>query len=323
MASVHDKFMKIALNLARRGIGETAPNPTVGCVIVKDGVILAQGRTAKGGRPHAEAVAISKAKGKTKGSTIYVTLEPCSHYGKTPPCAESIIKAKPAEVVVACLDPDKRVNGSGIKMLIEAGIKVTLGIGEDEAQDINRGFITRTRTKLPFVTLKAAMASDGKYLQGKGKPQWVTGELSRNYVHLLRSRADCLITGTGTIIADKPKLDVRLPGLEHMSPLVIVAGRRKVDGFRAKFAPLKTILEDLANEGVNNVLLESGPTLAAAFLREKLVDELIIIEAPKKLGSKGRDYFKPETQKLIAKHFRKTSEKHIGMDKIIIYAKMK
>ena len=315
----HDKFMRIALNLASRGIGETAPNPSVGCVIVKDGIIISQGRTGVGGRPHAEAIAIKKAGKQAKGSTIYVTLEPCSHYGQTPPCAENIIKAKPAEVVVACLDPDKRVNGRGIKMLMEAGIKVTLGIGEDEAQNINRGFIKRIQDKLPFVTLKAAISSDGKYLKGKGKPTWVTGELARSYVHLLRSRSDCLITGTGTVIADKPQLNVRLPGLEHTSPLVIVAGRRKVEGFRPKYAPLKTILEDLAKEGVNNVLVESGPTLTAAFLRENLVDELIIISSPNELGKKGDDYFKKDA----LKNLRQISQKEIGMDKIQIFTRIK
>ena len=319
---LHQKFMHIALNLARRGIGQTGSNPSVGCIIVKDGVIIAQGRTAATGRPHAESVALAKAGKNAKGSTIYVTLEPCSHHGKTPPCAEALIKAKPSEVVVACLDPDPRVNGRGIKMLLEAGIKITLGHGEAEALEINRGFFKRIQSNLPFVTLKAATSSDGKYLQGKGKPAWVTGEAARNYVHLLRSRADCLITGSGTIASDKPQLNVRLPGLESTSPIVLVAGKQG-GNFRNENAPLKDILKKLAGEGVNNVLVECGPTLAASFIQQNLVDELVMLEAPTILGKKGLDYFSPESRALIAKTFCPISTRQIGIDKICIFAKMK
>ena len=312
----HEKFMQIALNLARRGIGNTGPNPTVGCVVVQDGVILSQGRTAKGGRPHAESIALDNI--NAKGASIYVTLEPCSHHGKTPPCAEKIIKAKPAEVVVACTDPDPRVNGNGIKMLRDAGIKVTTGISEKEALQINRGFFKRIKTGIPFVTLKAAISADGKFAAGQGKPVWVTGELARNYVHLLRSRADVLITGTGTILADKPQLNLRLAGLEDTSPQVIVVGKSKISlqkNWLQKTGALKAILQDLGTSGTNNVLVESGSTLANAFIKAGLVDELIIIQSPKNLGKYGQDYF----AKNALDSFHLKSEQEIGIDKICIY----
>jgi diaminohydroxyphosphoribosylaminopyrimidine deaminase/5-amino-6-(5-phosphoribosylamino)uracil reductase len=312
--TLHQKFMQIALNLARRGIGNTAENPTVGCVVVHDGIILSEGRTAKNGRPHAESVALDNI--NAKGASIYVTLEPCSHHGKTPPCAEKIIKAKPAEVVVACTDPDPRVNGKGIKMLRDAGIKVTTGICEKEALQINRGFFKRIKTGMPFVTLKAAISADGKYASGNGKPVWVTGELARNYVHLLRSRADALITGTGTVLADNPQLNVRISGLEDTSPQVIVVGKSKVNlqkNWQQKTGALKTILQDLGANGTNNLLIEAGSTLANAFIKAGLVDELIIIQSPKNLGKNGVDYFEPNA----TKSFKQISAMQLGDDKII------
>jgi diaminohydroxyphosphoribosylaminopyrimidine deaminase/5-amino-6-(5-phosphoribosylamino)uracil reductase len=303
--TAHEIYMKAALNLAARGIGNTGSNPTVGCVVVKDGVIIAEGRTAKGGRPHAESLALGKAGKRTKGATIYVTLEPCSHHGKTPPCAEAIIKAKPAEIVVACLDPDKRINGHGIKMLMEAGIKVTLGIGEKKTQEINRGFFKRIKTGMPFVTLKAAISADGKYAKGTGKPVFITGDIARKFVHLLRSRNDVLITGTGTIKADNPQLNVRLNGMEDTSPQVVVLSK----------ADLIKTLQNLAQNGINNVLIEAGPTLASAFIAAGLVDELIIIESPKILGKTGANYF----AKNALKEFQKISQQQSGVDLISIY----
>ena len=310
----HEFFMQIALNLARRGVGNTGTNPSVACVVVKDGIITSTGRTHKSGRPHAEAIALKNI--NAKGSTLYITLEPCSHHGLTPPCAEAVIKAKPAEVVVACLDPDSRINGRGLKMIAEAGIKVTLGVGEKEALHINRGFISRVTKARPFVTLKAAISADGKYLEGTGKPQMFTGDLAQKYVHILRSRSNVLITGTGTIIADNPQLNVRLPGLEDTSPEVLVMGKRKI---KTKFSQTQNsitqTLKDLAAKGINDVLLESGSTLANAFIKEKMVDEIIIIQSPKKLGTKGKDYFAPNA----LKNFQKTSENVIGDDRIIIF----
>ena len=297
----HELYMRNALNLARRGIGETSPNPSVGCVVVKDGVIISRARTAKNGRPHAEAIALDKV--NAKGATLYVTLEPCSHHGKTPPCAEKIIKSGIAEVVIACKDPDPRVNGRGIKMLEKAGIKVTFGICEKEALEVNRGFIKRIQNGLPFVTLKAAISADGKYLEGKGKPTWITGELARNYVHLLRSRNDILITGTGTMKADNPKLNVRLNGMGESSPKVLVLSK----------SDLRKTLKSLAKNGANNVLVEAGPTLSNAFIKSGLVDELIIIQSPTKLSKKGKDYF----AKTALKNFKQICVKEIGEDKII------
>lgn len=321
-----DFYMNMALSLARRGIGNTGPNPTVGCVIVKDGVIIAEGRTAPNGRPHAETIALKKAGDKAKGASVYVTLEPCSHHGKTPPCAEALIEAKPAEVIIACLDPDSRVNGRGIKMLAEAGIKITLGTGEKEALEINRGFIKRIKHGIPFVTLKVATSLDGKYLKGTGKARMFTSDNAQRYVHLLRSRADVLLTGTGTILADSPKLNVRLPGLEDTSPRIVVLGKRKLPEKYQKLAtrsPLLTTLKELAAEGVNYALVEAGPALAASFIKEGLVDELQIIESPEKLGSDGEGYFAPEIKKLLPKNFRKTAEKQLGVDILRVFARIK
>lgn len=312
-----ETFMKIALNLARRGIGNTGSNPSVGCIIVKDGVILAQGRTAKNGRPHAEDIGLRAAGLKAKGATAYVTLEPCSHHGKTPPCAEKLIKSGIAEVVITCLDPDPRVNGRGIKILKKAGIKVTLGECEKEALEINKGFFKRIETGLPYVTLKAAISADGKFLEGSGKPNWVTGELARNYVHLLRSRNNVLITGTGTIIADNPQLNVRLNGLEDTSPKVLVMGKRKIKNFEQTQKTIHQTLTQLAKEGVNNVLLEAGSTLANAFIKEKMVDEIIIIQSTKKLGTKGKNYFAPHA----LANFKQVSEQFMGEDRILVYSR--
>ena len=284
--------------------------------MVKDGIILSQGRTAKDGRPHAEDIVLRSIGERANGSKAYVTLEPCSHHGKTGSCAEKLIKAGVAELVIACTDPDPRVNGKGIKMLRDAGIKVTVGVCEKEALEINRGFFKRIKTGLPFVTLKAAISADRKFLEGKGKPTWVTGELARNYVHLMRARNDVLITGTGTILADNPQLNVRLEGMEDLSPLVVVLGKTKVKlqkNWEQKSDKLKTILQEIGAEGINNVMIEAGTTLANAFVKEGLVDEIILIQSPKDLGKKGKDYFSKDA----LKSFRKTSEKQIGEDRII------
>lgn len=311
----HEFYMKNALNLARRGVGRTAPNPSVGCVIVKNGSIISRAATGKGGRPHAERVALDIAGREAENAISYVTLEPCAHYGKTPPCAEALIKARGAEVVIACADPDTRVNGKGMKMLRDAGIKVTFGVCEKEALELNRGFFKRIKTGLPFVTLKAAISADGKYAEGKGKPTWVTGELARNYVHLLRSQNEIIITGTGTVIADKPQLNVRLNGMEDCSPQVIVVGKSKVNlqkNWQQKNGNLKEILQQLAEQGFNNVMVEAGPTLSNAFIKAGLADELVIIQSPEELGKKGRDYF---AQDALSK-LTQVSEKTIGEDKI-------
>ena len=223
-----EHMMSIAIAMARRGLGRTAPNPSVGAVIVDPatGEVIARGWTQPGGRPHAETEAIARAGGRTRGMTLYVTLEPCSHYGKTPPCAEAIIKAGFTRVVCAVLDPDPRVSGRGIRMLRAAGIEVTRGVCATEAHRVTRGHIQRVTERRPLIQLKLALGSDGEVHRGDGKPVWVTGLAARAHGHLLRARADAIMAGSGTLRDDDPELTCRLPGLADRTPIrVALAGR--------------------------------------------------------------------------------------------------
>ncbi|MBT3238880.1 MAG: bifunctional diaminohydroxyphosphoribosylaminopyrimidine deaminase/5-amino-6-(5-phosphoribosylamino)uracil reductase RibD [Rhodospirillaceae bacterium] len=216
--------MRTALTLARRGIGMTAPNPSVGCVVVdSDGHVAGRGWTAVGGRPHGETVALQRAGDKARGGTAYVTFEPCSHQGKTPPCAQVLIDSRVARVVIACTDPDSRVSGKGAKMLKAAGIKITEGVLKDEALALNAGFITRVGKGRPSFTLKAATSLDGRIATRSGDSQWITGEESRLTAHMLRARHDAIMVGIGTALSDNPSLTCRLGGMDAYSPVRIVA----------------------------------------------------------------------------------------------------
>jgi len=222
LPSEHQHFMRHALVMANMAVGITAPNPSVGCIIVKNGKVLAAAHTANGGRPHAEAIALAEAGSSAKGATAYVTLEPCAHHGKTPPCAESLINAGIKRVVIACLDPFLEVNGKGIKMLEDAGIEVTTGVCIEEAKLINEGFFSVVKSGRPFITLKTATSLDGKIALKNGVSKWITGEESRGYVHLMRAQHDAVITGIRTVMADDPQLTCRLPGMEAGSPVRVV-----------------------------------------------------------------------------------------------------
>ena len=221
-------MMAIALNMARRGLGQTAPNPSVGAVIADEatGEIIARAVTAPRGRPHAETIAIAQAGARAKGATIYVTLEPCSHHGQTGPCADAIIAAGLKRAVVAIEDPDPRVAGRGLDKLRAAGIEVVRGVGSDEARWLTRGHIVRVTERRPFVTLKMALDANGELARGEaGKPRWVTGEAARASGHLLRARADAILVGAGTIGDDNPDLTCRLPGLQSRSPVRVALSR--------------------------------------------------------------------------------------------------
>jgi len=218
--------MHHALTLAARGLGEVAPNPAVGCVIVKDGVVVGRGRTAKGGRPHAETRALAEAGAAAKGATAYVTLEPCSHHGHTPPCTKALIDAGIARVVVAADDPDPRVNGEGIAWLRTAGVEVATGICAREAAELNAGFFLKVREGRPLVTLKMAQSLDGKIATATGESRWITGEAARRYGHLLRARNDAILIGVSTALSDDPMLSCRLPGLEDRNPVRVVLDSR-------------------------------------------------------------------------------------------------
>lgn len=219
-------YMQMALSLARRGLGRTAPNPAVGCVLVKGGQIVGRGWTQPGGRPHAEAMALAQAGEAAKGATAYVTLEPCAHHGVTPPCADALIKAGIRRCVIACSDPDPRTAGKGIMALAAAGIETITRVCEAEAQALNAGFFQRVEKDRPWVTLKLATSLDGCIATATGESQWITGEAARQHAHLLRAQHDAILTGIGTVLADDPLLTCRLPGMEDRSPVRVVLDSR-------------------------------------------------------------------------------------------------
>lgn len=214
--------MQAALGLARRNLGRVWPNPSVGCIVVKDGVVLGRGVTAPGGRPHGEPQALAQAGEQARGATVYVSLEPCNHHGKTPPCSEALIAAGVARIVVACEDPDPRVSGGGIRRLREAGIRVDVGLCAADALEVNFGFISRILKGRPGVTLKLATSLDARVATATGHSQWITGPESRARGHLLRANHDAILVGIGTALADDPELTCRLPGLEAANPVRIV-----------------------------------------------------------------------------------------------------
>ena len=219
------RWMRAALSLARRGLGNVWPNPAVGCVIVNQGRVVGRGWTQSGGRPHAETEALRRAGAAAAGATAYVSLEPCCHWGQTPPCAAALIDAGVRRVVAALEDPDPRVAGAGFRRLCGAGVAVEIGPGAAEASEINAGFLTRQRRGRPLVTLKLATSLDGRIATGAGESRWITGARARAHTHQLRAEHDAIMVGTGTVLADDPQLTCRLPGLGHRSPVRVVLDR--------------------------------------------------------------------------------------------------
>ena len=215
--------MRAALALARRGLGQTWPNPSVGCVIVRDGRVVGRAVTATGGRPHAEALALRMAGEQARGATVYVTLEPCSHHGRTPPCADALVEAGVARVVIAARDVDPRVNGAGSARLRAAGIMVDEGLLAAEAEEINAGFTSRIRSGRPLVTLKLASTLDGRIATRDGESQWITGAVARRMAHALRGRHDAVMVGVGTVLTDDPDLTCRIPGFRTFQVIRVVA----------------------------------------------------------------------------------------------------
>ena len=223
------RFMRAALALARRGLGQTWPNPSVGCLIVKDGLIVGRGWTQPSGRPHAETEALARAGRNAKGADAYVTLEPCCHHGKTPPCTDALIAAGIRRAIVAVEDPDPRVSGKGMAALRAAGIAVEAGLCADEARDVNAGFLSTVARCRPLVTLKLATSLDGRLAVASGESRWITGEAARARGHLLRATSDAVMVGSGTVLADDPQLTCRLPGLSDRSPVrVVIDGGMRV-----------------------------------------------------------------------------------------------
>ncbi len=276
------RWMGAALALATRGAGLCFPNPSVGCVIVKDGRVVGRGHTGIGGRPHAEALALAQAGAAARGATAYVTLEPCAHVSpRGPACADSLIAAGVARVVVAAHDPDPRTDGDGVARLRSAGIAVTSGVRAHEAEAGLSGFLTRLRHGRPHITLKLAVSLDGAIARADGTSKWITGARARAAAHLERARHELIVVGRGTWDADAPALDVRLPGLDARSPRIGVVGRS--DGLPAHvshFADAAALTADPAL----HVLVEGGVKLAASLLAADLVDELVLMRAPILIG---------------------------------------
>lgn len=304
--------MDLALALGRRGMGQTWPNPAVGAVLVKDGVIVGRGWTQKGGRPHAEVEALRRAGNDARGATMYVTLEPCSHHGKSPPCADAIIAAGVARVVSAVEDVNPEVAGRGHARLRAAGIAVDVGLGRDEALRDHDGHFRRMLDKRPHVTLKLAVSADGM-IGKRGERVMLTGEAANARVHLLRAQHDAILIGIGTALADDPLLTCRLPGMENRSPVRVVldrsgklppssrlaqtvrevplwiAGRSAPAGAQAipHDGDLAALLRELAARGITRLLVEGGAHVAASFLKADLVEEAWILKAPRTIGPGG------------------------------------
>jgi diaminohydroxyphosphoribosylaminopyrimidine deaminase/5-amino-6-(5-phosphoribosylamino)uracil reductase len=257
-------MMRAALALARRSLGRTWPNPAVGCVIVRDGSVIARGRTQEGGRPHAEADAIAHAAEALKGATVYVTLEPCSHHGRTPPCVDALVAAGVARVVSALEDPDPRVKGQGHARLMKAGIAVDVGEGAAQAAEINAGFLLRAKEGRPLFHLKLASSLDGRIATASGESKWITGEAARADGQRLRATHDAILVGSGTAMADDPELTCRLPGLAGRSPVRIVLDSKARLAPTSKLAmtarqvPVWLVCTSAAPAAVREVLQEAG-----------------------------------------------------------------
>ncbi len=328
MSAADDRrYMALALALGRRGQGQTWPNPAVGCVIVRDGRIVGRGRTAPGGRPHAEPQALAQAGAAAAGATAYVSLEPCSHYGQTPPCVDALTGAGIARVVIAHGDPDPRVAGEGVEKLRAAGVEVTEDVCAEAAASDHAGFFLRVMENRPWVTLKLATSLDGRIAMATGESQWITGPEARRAVHGMRARHDAVMVGAGTARADDPSLTVRGLGIDRQPVRVVLS--RKLDlpldgqlartagevpvwivhapdaaakavaawedlGARCFSAPASgrqidpaAALRALAGAGLTRVFCEGGGSLAASLLGAGLVDELVVFSAGTVIGAEG------------------------------------
>lgn len=315
----HD-FMTRALQLAALGLNTTSPNPRVGAVVVKDGQIVGEGWHRRAGEPHAEIVALAQAGARARGATIYVTLEPCSHFGRTPPCAQALVEARIARVVAAMEDPNPRVNGRGLGMLRDAGIDVRCGLLQAQAEALNPGFIARMSRGLPWVRMKLAASLDGGTALPNGISQWITGEAARTDGHAWRARACAILTGIGTVRDDDPQMNVRMVSAERQPMKVLVDSRLEVDldAKILKGAPtlvvcatdnpgkeqqlrdrgcevlklanargkvdLPGLMRELAAREINELHVEAGSKLNGSLLREGCVDELLLYLAPSVLG---------------------------------------
>jgi diaminohydroxyphosphoribosylaminopyrimidine deaminase/5-amino-6-(5-phosphoribosylamino)uracil reductase len=316
--------MDEALRLAEEARGQSAPNPNVGCAIVSPaGRVVGRGATAPGGRPHAEAVALKQAGKRVNGATVYVTLEPCAHQSpRGPACTDLLLAAKPTRVVIALKDPDPRTSGKGINRLRRAGIEVTLGVGREAARRSLAGWLTRLNLGRPRITLKLALSIDGKIALPSGESKWITGEDARRHVHVQRAHSDMILVGRGTYLADQPRLDVRLPGLEERSPRRALLTRGEaVDGWET----LRNPQDVYGLHDVNDLLVEGGSTTATAFLTEDLVDRILIYRAPIIVGE-GKSSFGYVGLDAIADahdRWRFAGDERLGVDRLEVYERVR
>lgn len=324
-------WMRRAIELARLGQYSTKPNPNVGCVIVKDAQLLGEGFHPRAGQPHAEVFALRQAGEQARGATAYVTLEPCAHYGRTPPCAKALVDAGVAKVVVACPDPNPLVAGKGVQILKDAGIQVEVGVAEAEARQLNLGFLKAMATGMPYVRLKVASSLDGRTAMASGESKWITGTAARADVQHWRAISAAVLTGIDTLLADDCLLNVRhLEGVDDIHSVVqpkrIILDRQGrlplsaqilqqpetvmvMGPYRAELAalgvlqlepqPLATLLAQLVQQHqIYDVLVEAGATLSTAFLQEGWVDEVISYVAPTLLGRSARAMFNAEFEQM-------------------------
>ena len=324
------KLMARALQLAKHGIATTQPNPRVGCVIVKEGKVIAEGWHEKAGSAHAEIMALQQAGDQARGATAFITLEPCSHHGKTPPCTDELIASGISEVVVAMQDPNPLVAGQGMQKLSHSGIKVRIGLLQEQAEKLNRGFISRMTRGRPWMTVKLAASLDGRTAMNSGESRWITGPQARADVQKLRAASSAVMTGSGTVLADDPSLTVRLEGIDwqplrvvldsHLSisdsakifkdgqPLLIATAAAENDN---RFQQLKglgvdirrfpgqagrvdtlSLLKCLADDySCNEVIIEAGSVVCGSMLADRLVDEIVLYLAPVVMGSSAKGLF--------------------------------
>jgi diaminohydroxyphosphoribosylaminopyrimidine deaminase/5-amino-6-(5-phosphoribosylamino)uracil reductase len=283
-------YIRRTLELAEKGVGLTSPGAMAGAVIVKDGRVVGEGFYTYDGKRHAEVIALEQAGPHAQGATVYTSLEPCSHYGRTPPCAKALIDAGAARVVTAMQDPNPAVNGQGLAMLRAAGIQVDSGLLEEDARRLNEAFIIYKTEKRPFGVLKIAMTLDGKIATRTGESRWITSEESRAMVHLLRRRSDAIVTGSGTVLADNPALTDR-SGLPRRRPLlkVVLDRRGRIEKFSDALifrGGLDALVDELYQREIQSFLLECGPDLAFSALRSEIIDKMVVVVAPTILGGR-------------------------------------
>lgn len=345
-------YMSQALQLAEKGLYSTSPNPRVGCVIVRDGKIVGSGWHIKVGQPHAEINALNIAGGAAQGATVYLTLEPCSHYGRTHPCAEALIRAKVAKVIIAMQDPNPLVAGKGTSLLKQSGINVLVGLMGEWAKDLNVGFVSRMTNNRPWVRMKIAASLDGKTALNNGVSQWITGEAARHDGHRLRARSCAVLTGIGTVLEDDPQLSVRFIETPRQPLRIIIDSRLKIPTTarvlrgggeliftttdnKERISALKEVgahpiilpnekgkidlaglMQILADFEINELLVEAGNRLSGAFIREGLVDELIIYLAPHLIGNRAMGMLQlPELTDLSEKYNLKIKDlRMVGKD---------